>query len=151
KEILPMTEKYFGSIPKCPDVSKKKLPVPLLSNDKYANYIDNVYMPMTLMVYPTVPLYHRDEPALDMLASMMGEGKNSIFYKKFEKPEKGSGGILHRSLELSGEFGIELLSFPDNDDIDPSTIPEEKDKRERWWRERTQKDFNEKETMIHEM
>ena len=40
------------------------------------------------MTYPTVPRFHKDEPALDILAMLMGNGKSSIFYKNFVKNEK---------------------------------------------------------------
>ena len=39
---------------------------------------------MTDMVFPTVPNYHKDEAALDVLAALMGQSKKSIFYKNFK-------------------------------------------------------------------
>jgi zinc protease len=68
KDVLALTEKYFGAIPPCPEVKKMRVPVPVLANDQYANYVDNVYLPLTLMVYPTVPAFHKDEAALNLLA-----------------------------------------------------------------------------------
>jgi len=115
KEALSMSEKYFGPIKSCPEVKKMKAMPPLLAADKYANYVDNIYLPLTLMVYPTVPLYHRDEAPLDLLSSIMGSGNNSIFYKNFVKSEVAAQAVVqHAVYELSGEFQIIVLSYPNN-------------------------------------
>ncbi|HKR06730.1 MAG TPA: pitrilysin family protein [Bacteroidia bacterium] len=133
KEALALTEKYFGPINACPEVKKGKINVPVLAVDQYANYVDNIYLPLTLMVYPTVQAYHRDEAALDVLASMMGEGNNSIFYKNFVKTEKAIGaGTNHGTNELTGEFQIQVFAYPDFETGDLG------------------KSFNETEKKIHE-
>ncbi|MEO8085226.1 MAG: pitrilysin family protein [Bacteroidota bacterium] len=113
-EIVASAEKYFGTIPQCPEVKKPKANVPILASDKYASYVDNIYAPLTLMTFPTVPVFHRDEPALNLLSDMMGRGNNSIFYKNFVKNEKALFALVsHRSLELSGEYQIGLFAYPD--------------------------------------
>src|SRR6185436_545981 len=114
KEALALTEKYFGPILPCPEVKKAKTAVPVLAVDQYASYVDNIYLPLTLMVFPTVPSYHRDEAPLDVLASMIGEGNNSIFYKNFVKTEKAiAAGAGHGTSELSGEFQVQVVAYPD--------------------------------------
>ena len=112
--VIPLVEKYFGSIPRGSEVRKLSPMVPRLSSDIYTGYTDNVYLPMTDIVFPTVPNYHRDEAALDILASLMGDGKNSIFYKNFIKSEKAiQASVSHPCRELSGEFHFTVLTFPD--------------------------------------
>jgi len=113
KEVVAAAEKYYGSIPTGREVKKVKAQVPILNSDKYANYVDNIYQPLTLMVFPTVPAYHRDEPAIDMLAGMLGQGNNTMFYKNFDKAEKGFASVGHQTKELSGEFQIAVFSYPD--------------------------------------
>ena len=78
EEVLPLVQKYFGSIPRGAEVKKLGSMVPRLSSDIYTGYTDNVYLPMTDIVFPTVPNYHKDEAPLDMLAALMGDGKKSI-------------------------------------------------------------------------
>ncbi len=113
KETVALVEKYFGPIKPCPDVQKLKVPVPILSTDQYANYVDNTYFPMTIMTFPTVPQYHRDEPALDLLSEMIGSGNNSIFYKNFVKSEKAiQASVSHPTSELAGEFQIMVVTYP---------------------------------------
>ena len=87
-QVIPLVEKYFGSINRGPEVRRQRANVPRLSSDVYTGYTDNIYLPMTDMVFPTVPNYHKDEAPLDILAALMGDGKRSIFYKNFVKSEK---------------------------------------------------------------
>ena len=87
---------------------------PRFSSDIYRGYSDYVYLPLTDIVFPTVPNYHKDEAPLDMLAALMGEGKKSIFYKNFVKSEKAiQASVSHPCRELSGEFHFTVLTFPD--------------------------------------
>ena len=113
-QVIPLVEKYFGSINRGPEVRKQRANVPRLSTDIYTGYTDNIYLPMTDMVFPTVPNYHKDEAPLDILAALMGEGKQSIFYKNFVKSEKAiQAAVSHPCRELSGEFHFTVYSFPD--------------------------------------
>jgi zinc protease len=113
KDIVAMADKYYGTINSCPEVKKLRAPLPNLSVDQYANYVDNVFQPLTLMVYPTVPQYHRDEAAIEIMSSMMGDGNNSVFYKHFIKTEKGQAGVQIQSSELAGELQMFVLAFPE--------------------------------------
>ncbi|GIV26761.1 MAG: peptidase M16 [Bacteroidia bacterium] len=116
QQALKWIEKYFGSLKPCPEVKKLKTQPVILPEDKYGAYSDRVYFPLNLRVYPTVPQYHKDEAALDLLAEMMGGGKNSIFYQKFVKKEKAvQVGVSHNRQELIGEFQIYLVAYPPED------------------------------------
>jgi zinc protease len=117
-EALKMVEKYFGGIKTGPEVKKMRVPLVTLATDKYTAYKDRTYFPLNLRVYPTVPQYHRDEPALDLLGIMMGNGNNSIFYKNFvkSKPEIAvQADVNHGSKELGGEFSIQIFAYPPED------------------------------------
>ena len=114
EEVIPMVEKYFASINRGPEVRKQRASVPKLSSDVYTGYTDNIYLPLTDIVFPTVPNYHKDEAPLDILAALMGQGKKSIFYKNFVKSEKAiQADVSHPCRELSGEFHFTVLTFPD--------------------------------------
>ena len=116
KEVLRLAEKYFGSIKPCPEVKKMKVPLPILPSDKYASYRDNIYLPLTLRVYPTVPQYQRDEAVLDLMADMMGDGNNSIFYQNFVKSKLAvQASVSHSSSELAGEFSMDIFAYPPED------------------------------------
>ncbi|CAN5745756.1 pitrilysin family protein [soil metagenome] len=113
KEVVKLTEKYFGSIPKGPAVGKMKpLPV-VLTKDRYVSYEDNIRFPMLRMVYPTVPAYHPDEAPLDLLAEILGGSKTSILYQNLVKAQKAvQAGAGHPASELAGEFTLTAVAFP---------------------------------------
>lgn len=116
QDVLNLAMKYFGSIPRGPEVRKQRVDPVRLPDNVYANYGDNIVLPLTYVTYPSVPNYHPDEAALDILASVLGNGNNSIFYKNFVKSEKAIQVFVQNPCaELAGEFTIGALSFPGND------------------------------------
>lgn len=115
-EALKLSEKYFGNIVKCPEVKKLRVEPPVLGTDKYTSYVDNVYLPLTLMTFPTVPQYHKDEAPLELLARMMGDGNNSLFYKNFVKADKAiEASVGYDGKELAGEFTVQVVAYPVED------------------------------------
>lgn len=112
-EVISLVEKYFGSIPRGPEVKKMNLPAPVLESDRYISYEDNVRFPLMQMVFPTVPNYHPDEVALDCLAEILGGGTNSLFYQRFIKSQNAlQAQVYHPAFELAGEFTVTVLPFP---------------------------------------
>jgi len=115
-DALKLIDKYFGGIKPCPEVKKMRAATFTIPTDKYVAYKDRTYFPLNLRVYPTVPQYHRDEAALDVLGIMMGSGNNSIFYKNFVKSDLASTAFAyHQGRELAGEFTIGIFAYPPAD------------------------------------
>ncbi len=113
KQVVAMTEKYFGSIPRGPEVTKTQVPPAVLVKDRYISYEDNVRFPMLQMVFPTVPNYHPDEAPLDALAEILGGGKNSLFYKNLVKNQLAvQANASHPTNELAGQLTMVVLPFP---------------------------------------
>ncbi|MFC5411069.1 M16 family metallopeptidase [Larkinella bovis] len=113
KQVVQLAEKYFGSIPKGPAVTKTTVSPAVLAKDRYVSYEDNVRFPMLRMVYPTVPRFHADEAPLDALAQILGGGKSSLFYKNLVKTEKAvQANVGHPAQELAGEFTFTVLPYP---------------------------------------
>ncbi|GAB2797008.1 zinc protease [Hymenobacter luteus] len=113
QEVVRLAEKYFGPISKGPAVAAQKLAAPQLSQDRYVSYQDNVRLPMLQMVFPTVPNGHPDEYALDALAEIIGQGKNSLLYKNLIKTQQAAQAQSYNSAsELAGEFALIALPFP---------------------------------------
>ncbi len=115
EEVVKMVEKYFGPIPRGPEVYKMNPETFTLGkDDRYISYEDNVRFPMLRMAFPSVPTYHQDEAALDILAEIMGQGKNSILYQNFVKTRKAvQASASNPTAELAGEFSFTVLAFPD--------------------------------------
>lgn len=110
-QVKEWTEKYFGTIPRCPDVRNDRAQKPLLPTDVYVPMTDNIWLPLTLMAYPTVQEFHPDQAALDILGRILGGSNNSLLYQNFVKTEdavQASSG--HSSLELSGMFQIQVVA-----------------------------------------
>ena len=116
EQTLSWIDKYYGSLKPCPEVKKLKVAPVIIPQDKYGAYKDKVYLPLNLRVYPTVPQYHRDEASLNLLADMLGSGKNSLLYKNFVKNEKAAQSVAsHNNQELIGEFQIYVVAYPPED------------------------------------
>lgn len=114
KEVVKMVEKYFGSIPRGPEVKPVTVPAPVLDKDRYVSYMDNyAKLAQVRMVFPTSPQYNKDEAPLDCLAAILGQGKNSIFYKNFVKSQMAvNANAYNATSELSGEFVLAVTPFP---------------------------------------
>jgi len=114
QKVVEMAEKYFGSIPRGPEVEEMNLEPVELEEDRYVSYVDNnIRFPALIFTYPTVPRYHKDEPALDFLAQILGTGRSSYFYQKFVKKQKAiQASVFSSTSELAGEFTMLVLPFP---------------------------------------
>ncbi|MBL7872703.1 MAG: insulinase family protein [Cyclobacteriaceae bacterium] len=113
-EALKLVEKYFGTIPKGPDVQNMKLPAPVVTENRYVTLVDNyARLPQLVITYPTVPTFHADEPALDCLAEILGQGKNSIFYQEIVKNQKALNAFaFSNTSELAGIIRLGLVPAP---------------------------------------
>jgi len=121
-EVVDWTQKYFGGIPAGKKVRKKRLPPVRLTENKVKNYPDpNAYVPLTYITYPGVPVAHKDEAALDMLAYLLGNTQSSILYKKFIDNElalqvqASNNPMSIINHELAGEFSFTLVGYPWSD------------------------------------
>jgi zinc protease len=113
-DVIKMAEKYFGSIPRGPEVTNVVVPPVVLDKDRYVSYTDNyARLPMLVMAFPSVPNYHKDMAALDCLAEILGQGNNSLLYQKIVKSQLGLQAFANNQLsELSGEFTFRVVPIP---------------------------------------
>lgn len=112
-ETLAWINKYFGSIPRGPEVANPEKPVVTLESDRYLSMEDNVALPLLYMAFPTVHLYHEDEAPLDVLMYVLGQGETSLLYKNVVKnglAVNASAG--HGCQELSCTFTVFALPNP---------------------------------------
>lgn len=114
KQTLEWVSKYFGGIPRGPVVKNASFPAPALSADRYISYVDNyAKLPLLSITYPGVKIYDKDMSALDALSEIIGQGRNSIFYKNFVKTRKAAQASMSSSnTELAGEITMRIVPFP---------------------------------------
>jgi zinc protease len=130
KDVVKLVEKYFGSIPRGPEVKPVKTEPVKLDNNRYVSYVDNyARTPRMSIVYPTVPEYHADMAALACLAQVFGQGggggrrggrgggggaSNSILYQTLIKTQKALSASASSGLnELAGEFTVSIAPYPE--------------------------------------
>jgi zinc protease len=112
-DVVKLVEKYFGSIPRGPEVNKVEVPAAVLEKDRYVSYVDNyARLPLLTITYPTVPNYHPDMAALACLAQVMGQGNNSLLYQMMVKPQHALQASAGSQLsELAGEFTFRVTPY----------------------------------------
>ena len=112
-EALAWIAKYYGPIPRGPDVAPPAKPTVTLDADRYISLEDNVALPLLFMAYPTVHLYHEDEAPLDVLMFVLGQGETSLLYKNMVKNQLAvQAQASHGCQELSCMFAVVALPNP---------------------------------------
>lgn len=111
KQTLDLIQKYFGSIPRGPEVSKTILPPPLLTADRYVSMMDEyAKIPMLYMALPSVPAYSADEAALDCFADIFGGSNTSILYQRLIKTQKATRAFsFNMTSELAGNLQFAVM------------------------------------------
>ena len=112
-QTLEWIEKYFGSIPRGPEVVAAEKSPGVLDADRYISLEDNVALPMLYMAFPTVSRFHADEAPLDVLMFVLGVGDTSLLYKNLVKNQIAvQAQASHGCRELSCEFALLALANP---------------------------------------
>ncbi|WP_435577475.1 M16 family metallopeptidase [Gilvibacter sp.] len=111
EETKQLVEKWFGEIPRGPEVSPME-PMPVtLTETKSLYFKDNfAKLPELRMVFPTVEDYNKEMYALDVLGSLLSGSKKSPLYKSVVEEGKlaPNVGTYQNSQELAGEFVIRV-------------------------------------------
>ncbi len=113
EQTLEWVKTYFGNIPAGPKVEQPVAPAVSLDKDRYISLEDNVSLPLIYMAWPTVVANHPDEAPLDVMMSVMGEGKTSLLYKNLEKSGMAVNSFAgHGCRELHCQFTMGALPNP---------------------------------------
>lgn len=113
-EVVKMVEKYFGPIPRGPEVKDMPAMVPTLTKHRFASYTDNyARLPMMVRAYPTTPNYDADLPALACLSQILGQGNNSVLYQQLTKKQLAlQASCFNVPFELSGFLAFQIIPYP---------------------------------------
>jgi predicted Zn-dependent peptidase len=82
-------DKYFGSIPKGDPVTREKIEEAPITQTIKARFEDpNIQIPMVVASYRTPSMKTRDARVLDMISTLLSDGKSSRLYKKLVDDKK---------------------------------------------------------------
>ena len=108
-KILPLIEKYFGTIPAGASVATMPKKPAVLTETRYISYEDNIKFPMIAMAWPSVYSYSSENAAIDALANLLAGSKSTPFELELIKTKKAvSVGAFNYDRELSGQFQLQV-------------------------------------------
>ena len=114
KELI---EAYFGSIPRGEDVVRETVVEKPITSQIEINYEDpNIQIPAVFTVYRTPAMTTRDARVLDMISTVLSDGKSSRLYKKLVDDEKKAMQVaaFNYSLEDYGAYIVLALPLGEN-------------------------------------
>jgi zinc protease len=116
-EVRRLVEQYFGWIPRQEAVQKPQVPVPAIAATQYITKEDRVTLPELSVVFRTGPRFSQDEPALDVLAGILSDGKGSRLYKRlvYDAQVAQFANASNNAQLLSGDFWFRVRAKPDVD------------------------------------
>ncbi|MGM0634632.1 MAG: M16 family metallopeptidase [Bacteroidota bacterium] len=127
-----MIDTYFGSIPRGNEVERVKIEEdPIEEKVVVTEYDDNIQIPAKVFVYRTPGMADRDSYVLNMISTLLTDGKSSRLYKRMVDEEETALQVLAfaNSLEDYGTYVMGALAMGDTDlDLIGETIDEEIEK-----------------------
>jgi zinc protease len=109
-----MVEKYFGPIPRGPEVPKVKIETPPITAQRRVTVTDTVELPKVIMAWLTPPAFSADDADGDIAAHILGGGKASRLYHAlvYDQQIAQSASCFHHSLALTSPFECDFLARP---------------------------------------
>lgn len=114
-------QKYFAPIPKGAPVTRQKFEEAPITNSFRATYEDpNVQLPMVVTAYRTPSMKTKEARVLDMISSILSDGKSSRMYKKIVDDKKmalqmGAFNYSQEDYGLYIVYGIPMQGFTAED------------------------------------
>jgi zinc protease len=108
-----MVEKYFGSIPRGPDVKPPEVPQPDIQGIVKETFEDKLAeLPRLILAWKGVRQFTDDEPAGDILGEVLGSGRTSRLYKAmvFDKQLASGVNAGNSTLGIAGWFQITVTA-----------------------------------------
>ncbi len=111
-------KRYFGWVPRCADVPRVSIREPQWAGARTIVIDDeNAPAAQSSLIWRTVPLGHKDEPALDLLAEILGGGNSSRLYRELvaDKQLAVEASASTWNLEHDGLFFADVTLADDAD------------------------------------
>ena len=101
-DTLEWVNKYFGTIPRGPEVEQAEKQPAQLNQDKFITLEDNIRQPMVLVGWPTTYRGEDSQASLNALSNVLGGGTNSYLYQNLVKTQKAvNAGSFQDCAELA--------------------------------------------------
>ncbi len=115
RRALELARKYFGSIPPGPLPGRPKIPESRLAETRLIRVEESVPHPRLYCGWSTVPFFHEDQPALELLSELLSDGINSRLYRRlvYEDRIASNVGAFQYSLEAGGIAGAVITARPE--------------------------------------
>lgn len=112
--IKPLVAKYFGHLAPGKRASKPTAEMPVLAADKHLVEYDEVKLPRVHFLWHTPALYAEGDSALDLLSSVLTEGKTSRLYKPLVYEQKVAKDVaaFQVSMAVGGFYVIRATAAP---------------------------------------
>ncbi len=107
-----MVERYFGDLPPGPPVNRIRRMDSEMSGIVSLVLRDRVQLPRLYIVWPTGPAFDEQQPALEVLSAILGDGKSSRLYRNlvYERQIARDVSVFHYGQEIAGEFFIQVTA-----------------------------------------
>ncbi len=107
--------RYFGAIPRNPTAVRRPSVTPVTRNsDTVLVLEDKVQLPRVYYAWPSVPAFHPDEAALDLLAAILASGRSSRLQQRLVYGAQLAQDVFsyHDAAKLAGTFNLVATPRP---------------------------------------
>ena len=113
-ETRRLVERYFGPLRPGPPLKRPERYEIDLSTDRRVVVRDRVPQERLYLAWPAVAYFEKDDAALDLVSTLLADGKNSRLYKRLVYDEQVASDVsaFNYSLEIAGLLGIVATARP---------------------------------------
>ena len=107
-----LVETYFSGLPPGPAISRMETWIPQLNGEKRMVAEDRVSLPRLYLAWHTPPYCRPDDAELDVLGSILSQGKTSRLYRSlvYEKQIALDVSAYQSSMEIGSNFHIQVTA-----------------------------------------
>ena len=125
--VKKLVQQYFGDIPRGPAVNRRTtVPAVTIPRDTFLVLEDKVQLPRLYYTWHSVKGFSKDDAALDLLAQVLANDRNSRLYKKlvYEMQTAQSVNAFQDGSRLDGKFQLTVTPKPGQKTADIDKVVE---------------------------
>ena len=112
--VKELVERYFGSIPPGTVPNRVQQMGSAINGEVSLDLTDKVELPRLYLAYPGPSAFDGDEAALDVMSTVLSDGKSSRLYRSlvYEKQIARDVSVGNYAQEIAGEISIQATASP---------------------------------------